>query len=30
VKEIAQLGGSVTGLVPKVVEERLLKKLDAK
>ena len=28
VKEIAQLGGSVTGLVPKVVEERLLKKLN--
>lgn len=28
VKEIAQLGGSVTGLVPTVVEERLLKKLD--
>src|SRR3954449_7583081 len=28
VKEIAQLGRSVTGLVPKVVEERLLKKLD--
>ena len=30
VKEIAQLGGSISGLVPKIVEERLLKKLDGK
>ncbi|HLH07923.1 MAG TPA: pantetheine-phosphate adenylyltransferase [Terriglobales bacterium] len=30
VKEIAQLGGSITGLVPKVVEERLLTKLNGK
>lgn len=30
VKEIAQLGGSVTGLVPKAVEERLLNKVNGK
>ena len=30
VKEIARLGGSVTGLVPKAVEERLLLKINGK
>ena len=30
VKEIAHLGGSVTGLVPKAVEERLLHKVNGK
>ena len=30
VKEIARLGGSVTGLVPKAVEERLLHKVNGK
>jgi pantetheine-phosphate adenylyltransferase len=30
VKEIARLGGSVTGLVPKAVEERLLSKVNGK
>jgi pantetheine-phosphate adenylyltransferase len=30
VKEIARLGGSVTGLVPKAVEERLVHKVNGK
>lgn len=30
VKEIARLGGSVSGLVPKAVEERLLSKVNGK
>lgn len=30
VKEIARLGGSVTGLVPKAVEERLVSKVNGK
>ncbi|HWR17036.1 MAG TPA: pantetheine-phosphate adenylyltransferase [Terriglobales bacterium] len=30
VKEIARLGGAVTGLVPKAVEERLLSKVNGK